>query len=74
MSKMSDFSIWIEDVLVSRGWDIDDPEVQWCINKHQDYLMSMYTGGCPEREVARSFAGFWHRSEAVLGPVEVFEP
>lgn len=71
MSKMSDFSIWIEDILVSRGWDIDDPEVNYVINCHQNYLMSMYAGDCPEQEVARAFAGFWHRTSA---PAEVFEP
>lgn len=72
MSAMSDFSIWIEDVLVSRGWDIDDPEVQWCINKHQHYLMSMYSSRCSEAEVSRAFAGFWHRSEAVLKPARMY--
>lgn len=73
MSAMSDFSIWIEDILVSRGWDIDDPEVQWCVNRHQGYLMSMYAGGCPELEVSRAFAGFWHRSDAAL-PARIYEP
>jgi len=72
MSKMSDFSIWIEEILVNRGWDLDDPEVNYCINRHQAYLMSMYAGDCPEVEVARAFAGFWHRSVGV--PAEVFEP
>lgn len=71
MSKMSDFSVWIEEILVSRGWDIDDCEVQYCINSNQGHLMSMYSGGCPEREVARAFAGFWHGS---VQPARVYEP
>ncbi len=73
MSKMSDFNVWIEDILVSRGWDLDDPDVLYCLTKHQGYLMSMYAGGCPEREVSRAFAGFWHRSSS-LDPSMVFEP
>lgn len=71
MSRMSDFNIWIEDILVSRGWDTEDPEVNFCLNRHQGYLMSMFAGGCPESEVARSFAGFWNRTSV---PNEVYEP
>lgn len=62
MSRMSDFSIWFEDVLVSRDWDTDQPEVQILMEKHQGYFMSMYAAGSSENEVVRAFAGFWHNS------------
>lgn len=58
--SISDFSIWIEDILVSHDWDIDHPEVQWLITKHQSYLMSLYAANATENQVVRAFAQFWH--------------
>jgi hypothetical protein len=68
MKSISDFNIWIEEILVGRGWDVDDPEVFWCITRFQDSLMAMYAGDIPEIEVARYFAKCWHTTNLMGDP------
>lgn len=44
MSKMGDFVMWVEDVILSTGYDPDDPYVQGVVNANQGELMSAYMG------------------------------
>ena len=42
MSRMSDFSIWVEDMLVSCGYDPDDFKVMDKVSSKQDKLLNLY--------------------------------
>lgn len=44
MSKMSDFVMWTDDVVLSTGYDPDDEDVRQVIFTNQGELMSAYMG------------------------------
>lgn len=42
MSRMSDFAIWVEDMLVSYGFDPDDTTIMNAVYSKQSALLNLY--------------------------------
>ena len=60
MSRMSEYTIWIEDILAREHWDTDNEEVQDCLYKNQDKFFSMYLKPYNDAEVADTFKALWN--------------